>query len=93
MNRYHESRKYLTPEAAWSKQTQVGPWTVRVYRCPDGEYVYRVHSGRWTIPCITTADERNFPKRAARVGTMLVAQLTREANRIAARTKELENLS
>jgi hypothetical protein len=59
-------------------EKMVGQFKVQVFPYPgDNEPVYRIlieqYEGCWRkVNCITDADERRFPKRAAAIGTRMV---------------------
>ena len=78
LNRHHQTRKIwaasILHETHFLAEAEVGEWSVKVFE-RHGKIVYQVFHGLWLIPCFTSADERNFPKRAAATGTRLIAEL------------------
>lgn len=74
------------------REERVGRYHVQAFRYPhatlDGSrpFVYRVLVEEWPgawrkVRCWTDEEERRFPKRAAEVGTRLVAELKAEEGR------------
>jgi hypothetical protein len=56
------------------QEQQVGRYKVQVIRSMWGGLAYRILLDGQKVRCWSDADERTFPKRAAKVGTMLVEQ-------------------